>query len=273
LLYRLGRSPQAAEFFLKGGVLVANLVAEPHRFTRDVDVLRRHGPPEPDDLRARFETVVAIASDDGIAWGRVRAIPAERDVDDYDGVKVFVEATVDGQTVEVRIDIGFGDAVEPQPERVELAPFLEDDPPARVQAYPAEAVIAEKLQTLLERFPVIAHRLKDILDIVVLSDHREFSGPTLVCSMQATFSRRDTRPDTAVLDEMREELSGRKWEAEWRKMVKEKAVARAPELRDALSRLDAFVRPLLLALGGSEPPMHWPAAGPWVVAGRNDDTP
>jgi hypothetical protein len=267
LLYRLGRSPQAGEFFLKGGVLVANLAAEPHRFTRDVDVLRRHGPPEPDDLRARFETVVAIEVDDGIVWRRVRASPSERDMDDYDGVKVFVEAMVDGQTVEVRIDIGFGDAVEPEPERLELAPFLEGDPPARVHAYPAESVVAEKLQTLLERFPVIEHRLKDILDIVVLADRREFCGPTLVGSMQATFTRRGTRPNPAVLDEMREEFGGRKrakWAAEWRKMVQEKAVTHAPELRDALSKLDAFVRPLLVALEGSEPPGHWPAAGLWV---------
>lgn len=61
LLYRLGRSSQADEFYLKGGVLVANLVAEPHRFTRDVDFLRRHGPPDPDDIRPRFERILAVA--------------------------------------------------------------------------------------------------------------------------------------------------------------------------------------------------------------------
>ncbi len=77
LLHHLGRSPQANECFLKGGLLVANLVREPHRFTRDVDVLRRHGPPEPDDLRARFESIVAAPVDDGITWvgcGRSRLI-------------------------------------------------------------------------------------------------------------------------------------------------------------------------------------------------------
>ena len=51
LLCRLGKSPQASEFFLKGGVLVAHLVDAPHRFTRDIDVLRRHGPADPHGVR------------------------------------------------------------------------------------------------------------------------------------------------------------------------------------------------------------------------------
>ncbi len=210
LLHRLGRSPQASEFFLKGGVLVANLVDEPHRFTRDVDVLRRHGPPEPDDLRARFESIVAVSVDDGITWGRVRAIPTDRAVDDYDGVKVFVEATVEGHTVEVRIDIGFGDAVEPDAERVELAPFLEGDPPAVVRAYRAESVVAEKVQTLVKRFPLIEHRLKDLLDVVVLAERLAFDGPTLTRSMQVTFERRETRPDGARRSDSRDERDASK---------------------------------------------------------------
>ena len=45
LLYRIGRSKHAKEFYLKGGILVANLVGSPHRFTRDIDLLRRHGRP------------------------------------------------------------------------------------------------------------------------------------------------------------------------------------------------------------------------------------
>ena len=267
LLHRLGRSPQASEFFLKGGVLVANLVDEPHRFTRDVDVLRRHGPPEPDDLRARFESIVAVAVDDGITWGRVRAIPTDRAVDDYDGVKVFVEATVEGHTVEVRIDIGFGDALEPEAERVELTPFLDGDPPAVVRAYRAESVVAEKVQTLVKRFPLIEHRLKDLLDVVVLAERLAFEGPTLTRSMLVTFERRETRPDPAVLDDLVAEINGKrskKWGQEWQKMAKEKAVSNAPALDEALARFDTFVRTALQALALREVLVaRWPPGGPW----------
>jgi hypothetical protein len=55
-----------------------NLVEAPHRFTRDIDVLRRHGPPDPNDLRMRVEAVVSGELPDRITWGRVWAIQAVR---------------------------------------------------------------------------------------------------------------------------------------------------------------------------------------------------
>ncbi len=198
----------------------------------------------------------------------MRAIPTDRAVDDYDGVKVFVEASVEGHTVEVRIDIGFGDAVEPDAERVELAPFLDGDPPAIVRAYRAESVVAEKVQTVVKRFPLVEHRIKDILDVVVLAERLAFDGPTLSRSMQVTFERRETRPDLAVLDDLAAETSGKrakKWRQQWQKMVKEKAVSNAPALDEALARFDTFVRPVLQALTLREVLVaRWTAGGPWT---------
>ncbi len=262
-LYRLGRSSEAKEFALKGGVLVANLVDEPFRFSRDLDTLRRKGPADSDDIRVRLERVTAIRVDDGLTFGRVRAVPAHRETDDYDGVKVNVEVTVEGQTVELRIDVGFGDAVEPPTQRLELATFLEGDPPAVVQAYGAGSVVAEKVQTLASKFPLIGHRLKDILDVVMLAERRRFDA-SLLLSMRATFDRRGTRADAQVLDDMRQGLNGRKWDADWAAMLKDKRVKIAPTLAVAVRRFDDFVRPVLLALAhGRTVPGEWPPGGPW----------
>jgi predicted nucleotidyltransferase component of viral defense system len=266
LLFRLGRSSQAEDFFLKGGVLVANLVDEPHRFTRDVDFLRRHGPPSADDIRTRFELILAIEADDGITFGRVRATETDRAVDEYDGVKLVIEATVGGRSVEVRVDVGFGDAVEPPVERRKLAPFLEDDPPATVYAYQAETVLAEKIETILKKFPLVEHRLKDVLDVVVLSDRLVFEGPRLVAALGSTFARRETPADPQVLDEILVKITGRKWAARWSTMLRDKAVGTPMPLPDAVARFDRFVRPLLIGLDGGDAPRFWPAAGPWMDA-------
>lgn len=263
-LYRLGRSAQADEFSLKGGVLVANLVADPFRFSRDLDTLRRHGPPDPGDIRERIRQIAAIENEDGLTFGRVRAVAAERATDDYDGVKVTVEATVEGQSVDLRIDVGFGDAVEPPVHRVQIAPFLRDDQPAVVQAYGAGSVVSEKVQTVVSKFPFISHRLKDILDVVVIADRLDFDGKLLV-SMRATFERRGTRSDPKVLDDLGKALRGRKWEGDWASMLKDKLVRRQPTLADAVRRFDEFVRPLLLALRDGTPgPGAWPPGGPWT---------
>jgi len=274
LLYRLGRSAQAHEFYLKGGVLVANLLAMPHRFTRDIDLLRRHGSPDPNELRVRFREIVAIPSDDGVHFdpNDVRAVVATRDVDGYDGVRVSVRAMMGATKVDVHIDVGFGDAVQPPAERRTLASFLDGDLPARVFAYEAGPVLAEKIETLLAKFPIITHRLKDLLDVVVLASHDEYRGELLVPSLQATFVRRGTVVDIAVLDEMHSELCGRRWTTRWAAMRKEKAVAVSTNLPDALRSFDTFVRPLVVALTGGVVPGVWPPGGPWREISHEGDS-
>jgi hypothetical protein len=265
LLCRLGKSPQASEFFLKGGVLVAHLVAAPHRFTRDIDVLRRHGPADPEDIRQRFREVAAVRLDDGVDFDPdgVRAVVADHDEDGYDGVKVFLRARVAGHAFDVRVDIGFGDALEPPAARIQLEPFLADDEPARLLAYEPGPVLAEKIETILSKFPVIQHRLKDLLDVVAISATLDFDGEQLVASLRATLDRRGTRADPRVLDDMRSELTGRRWQVDWATMLREKAVAQPVELPEAIARFDAFVRPLLGAVGGGAAPGSWVRGGPW----------
>ena len=146
---------------------------------------------------------------------------------------------------------------------MKLSPFLEDDPPASVCAYQAESVVAEKVETLVAKFPVVAHRLKDVLDVVMLSERLEFDGPGLVRSLQATFCRRATRPDLAVLDDIRETLKGRAWETDWSTMVRDKAVTNAPTLAQAVAKFDVFVRPVIVALADGPVLVRWPATGPW----------
>ena len=267
LLFRLGRSPQAAEFFLKGGVLVANLVHAPHRFTRDIDVLRRHGPPDPDDIRRRFREVTSVQVEDSVIFDPkgVRAIAADHDEDGYEGVKVFVRARVGQTQVDLRIDVGFGDALQPPATSAELEPFLPGDEPARVLAYEAGPVVAEKVETLLAKFPLIQHRIKDLLDVVVMSSSLDFDGPSLVGSLRATLERRGTSPDARVLDDMRHVLTGRRWQTDWAAMRREKAVVGQLELVDAVVRFDRFVRPLLVAVDGASPVGRWPAGGPWAT--------
>jgi hypothetical protein len=239
LLYRLGRCSQADEFYLKGGVLV-------------------------DEIREGFEAVIAVVADDGIVFGKVRTARAERDEDDYDGVKAFITASIEGNDVEVRVDVGFGDAVEPAAERIRLAPFLPEDPPARVRAYPPGPVIAEKVQTVLSKSPKIRHRLKDILDVVVLSDRLEFEGTELLASPRATFDRRETQISVEPLDAMVEELRGRRWEQDWAAMVRDKAATTTYSLTDAVARFERFLRPILASMELGADPGIWPRGGPWT---------
>lgn len=265
ILARLGQSTEGKNFILKGGVLVSNLVNEPFRFTRDIDLHRTKAPPNPDHIRESFKTVVAINRDDGITFGAVTAKAAEHETDGYDGVTVHIDAGVGRARRKVKLDIGFGDAVVPKAKKRTLRPFLPGDPPPTLKTYPEEAVIAEKVESIVKRTPDLGHRMKDLLDVVSLAGQRSFAGPRLVSSLTATFKNRGLKVDFAALDEMPKELGAKKpKQSEWAKMQKDKNVRKPISLPDAVTCFLLFVRPVLEAtVENAETPEHWPAGGPW----------
>ncbi len=263
-LVRLARSAEAKSFLLKGGLLVANLVDTPFRFTRDIDLLRRRGPSDPNDIRERLQRVASLSADDPLTFGNVRAVPAVHDVDGYDGVRVRVAATLGNRTVDVQIDIGFGDAVRPRAVRRTLAPFLDTDVGAKLLSYPVEAVVAEKTQTLFYRVPLIQHRLKDLLDIVVLARRTPFRGKSLGDAMRATAERRNTSRSQREVDEFAGQVSGRAFESGWADLGRQKAVRDQPELRVAVAEFIAFVERPWMSEPGTMAALKWVPCGPWT---------
>ena len=67
LLYRLSVSPQADRFLLKGALLFAFWYEQPHRPTRDADLLAI-GPDDVDAMTLTFREICAIPVDDGILF-------------------------------------------------------------------------------------------------------------------------------------------------------------------------------------------------------------
>jgi hypothetical protein len=266
LLYRLGKSRHARAFYLKGGVLVANLLVAPHRLTRDIDLLCRRGPVDLAVIRHKFREIVAVASEDGLRFepDDVCAEFATREHDGYDGATVWIRAWLGSSEILLKIDIGFGDAVVPAARLTALTSFLEEDPPARVYAYGRESVLAEKIETIVSKYPAIEHRLKDILDVVALAGSQSFVGVNLARSIAATFRRRDAKLNTDLIDEMIEQLRGKRWTSSWARMRRDKAVQSAMSLQDATAKFAVFVRPLLAAVKDGTALGDWPAGGPWT---------
>jgi len=67
LLYRLTRTPHRERFVLKGAMLLTTWFADPHRPTRDLDLLG-FGDPAPEAMLAVFREVCAVAEDDGVTF-------------------------------------------------------------------------------------------------------------------------------------------------------------------------------------------------------------
>jgi hypothetical protein len=189
LLYRLSVSPHGGRFLLKGALLFSLWYDQPHRPTRDADLLA-FGPDDIDGMVRTFREICAIACDDGIAFDLASVRGSEiRKSAGYGGVRIEVQARLDGARIALQADIGFGDAVTPAPLAVMYPVLLDDLPPPALRAYPKATVVAEKLHAIC-LLGMANTRMKDYFDLDILLCEESLDPVDLRRAIEATFARR-----------------------------------------------------------------------------------
>lgn len=198
LLYRLTQTKHKDRFALKGAMLMTTWFKDPHRPTRDLDLLG-FGDSNPEAVLKVFREVCAVAGNDGIVFD-VNGLKVEeiRDEQQYGGVRIKTTAELKGARITVSIDIGFGDAIEPGLAETDY-PVLLDFPAPHLKTYARETVIAEKFQAMVDLGRANS-RMKDFYDIWLLSRTYEFKGDALPRAIAATFDRRKTEVPEATPD-------------------------------------------------------------------------
>ncbi len=189
LLYRLATSEHASQFVLKGALLFALWYGQPHRPTRDADLLG-FGSDDPERLAAIFRSLCTMSIDDGIAFdaASVQVSPIREDAR-YGGVRVELRATLDAARIALQVDVGFGDAVTPAPQAMPYPGLLPDVPTATLRIYPKATVIAEKLHAIC-LLGMGNSRMKDYFDLDHLLQDREVDAAVLRRAIATTFERR-----------------------------------------------------------------------------------
>jgi hypothetical protein len=148
LLYRLSISEHAPNFLLKGALLFQLWYGQPHRPTRDADLLG-FGPDDVPTLVGVFRSIASTPGDDGVVFDleSVAGAPIRKDAG-YGGVRIKLHATLDGARLSLQIDIGFGDAITPAAQSVDYPTLLTNVPAPTLLAYPKATVVAEKLHAV-----------------------------------------------------------------------------------------------------------------------------
>lgn len=263
-LFRLGKSDQREAFVLKGATLFLIWQGKLLRPTRDIDLLG-YGSAQVRNVVESIREVCSIEAADGIVFDLAGVNGEEiREDAEYDGVRVRVPATLDGAKVQLQIDIGFGDAVDPAPEDTTFPVMLEMESP-RLKTYPPEVVIAEKLQAIVQ-LGIANSRMKDFFDIWILSREQPFTMSRLRRAVVATFARRKTdlpaeRP-TALTDAfLKEKGKAGQWTGFLSRMQLPKDLADLDSVGNAIAD---FVMPVFEAARSENPEeLEWPAKGPW----------
>ena len=267
LLYRIGASSHANRFVLKGAMLFKLWSEERRRATWDLD-LHSRGTNAVSDVVAIIRQLCAIHADDGIMFDAESAVGEEiRAADEYQGVRVRLEARLGDARIPVQVDVGFSDAIVPAPRRRRYPTLLGHAAP-HVLAYPRETVVAEKCEAMIS-LGLTNSRLKDFYDVQLIASASAFRGPLLVRAIRATFERRKTPlPVRVPLVLTSSFLADPARTAQWRAFVRRGRIGAPPDTKVLAVSLRRFLWPVLKAASNVEPwPATWRPGGPWRTDG------
>lgn len=260
-LYRLSQSGEAERFILKGALMLQVWEAPQSRPTMDIDMLG-HADNDPDALLDRIRSVLRTETiDDGLIFDsdELQAETITKDAD-YQGIRIRGEAGLDGARVSLQIDIGFGDAIVPEPRRMSY-PALLDFPAPVLLCYSRESTIAEKFQAMVALGPLNS-RMKDFFDVWLLSRQFEFELDILAEAVRATFGRRDTRlPSQAIFPEGFASDKQQQWRAFLRRLGDDVPVER--DFASVLVGLEDFLRTVVAVSSERDGQWIWRAGGGW----------
>ena len=264
LLYRLSVSPHREGFILKGALLFDLWTAHPHRPTRDLDLLGR-GDSSLEKYRRLFSEICEqTVEDDGLNF-MSNTVRAERikDDEDYEGVRVLLQARLGVARISLQIDIGFGDVITPGPIEVEY-PTMLDFPAPKLRAYPRETVVAEKFEAMV-KLGMANSRMKDFYDLWELSRRFDFDGSILMSAIQATFQRRATTfPPGTPLSLSPEFYDAPSKRTQWTAFLRKSGLMSAETLGEVVAHLRTFLLPITLAIQSDKPfNLRWIAGGSW----------
>lgn len=181
------------KFYLKGGALLYAFEKEFSRPTLDIDFLGVKIKNDLVHIKNVFAEICSVTCDkDGISFD-VNTITTEDITEgrDYKGIRVTLVAHLDTIKQVMKMDIGFGDVVTPQPLELSYPSLMEELPQANIMAYSLESVIAEKFQAMIELSEVNS-RYKDFYDVYKILKNHSLDIDIISDAIRATFDNRET---------------------------------------------------------------------------------
>ncbi len=261
-LYRLSQSDFVNSFILKGALMLGVWRAPEIRPTMDIDLLGRTSNDEA-HIVAQIQDILNVNVEaDGLVFEPDSIQPERISEDaDYEGIRILFRGTLGVARINMQIDVGFGDAVFPEPEIQELPTVLGHAAP-RLYCYSRESAIAEKFEAMI-KLGELNSRMKDFYDIWMLSRQFDFVGAQLAESIRLTFERRGTSvpAELKVFEDSSMDTKQIQWTAFRTRLNQEDVPV---SFREVVDSVEGFLRPIVVLLSSGKPIlMKWKAPGPW----------
>lgn len=245
-----------SRWILKGGVALHFRVGTQFRTTKDLDLGREDNQ---EAATADFLSAQSVDLGDHFTFVIERTEQLDS-ANESNTVRYHVTAQIAGRTFEeITVDVGFGEQIFAEPEALrgpELLTFA-DITPVEVPALPLADHIAEKLHAYTRDYPggKPSTRVKDLIDLAIISSLFSMNASRLRKSMESTFTPRATHPLPEEFP-----LPPSDWRVPYQRMAEE--VDLEPDFKGGYELVRAFLDPILATACQDEG--EWdPTTGSW----------
>jgi hypothetical protein len=199
----------------------------------------------------------------------IRSPPrASRKGAEHEAARIPLSGKLGTAKLALQVDVGFGDAITPEPIHVTF-PTLLDFPSPDIRAYRRETVVAEKLHAMVSR-SITTSRMKDFFDIWFLSREFAFDSQELRQAIVATFERRKTAiplEPIALTEAFANDVNKK---TQWAAFLsRSRVIESTVSLTQVVSTIRGFLLPEIeRAVRESNERGTWEPAGPWSHDGQ-----
>lgn len=245
LLIRVAHSSYREKFVLKGGALLAKYI-HIGRETQDLDFFVQKLSNAEQSLRTVLQTICDIDANDSFIFKLSKIKILDHSQHAYTGAEITLMALFGATRTVVRMDLGFGDRVEPIEYPIDLTatsngPLFESS--ISLHCYPKEFIFAEKLETVVFRGGANT-RMKDFHDLYSLVQLNVLDTSLTEKATQLVFQHRKTSLEKLpiVLGKDAFEALEKNWSAYRRKIQSKKSFLKLPEsLEEVVSVLNQWL--------------------------------
>ena len=244
-LKRLAKSQYVDNFVFKGGFLLSTTLGIDFRSTMDMDFLLTKLAMDKENIEKIFKGIAEIDVDDNITFEFVD-INDIRQEDEYGGFNVSLLGRLENVKVVVSIDIATGDPITPSSVSYNYR-CLFDNEILTFVAYNFETIIAEKLQTILNR-GVTNSRSKDFYDLYIIYKLRwnDINISTLKEAFNNTCRYRNTIFSSGYATEIKNQIENDlSMQKRWESFSKKNEFASDISFSDTISVLNIILETAL----------------------------
>jgi len=199
VLRRISASQYSSSFFLKGGLLLYSLTGFTSRPTQDIDFLGLNIPGEEAKLIKILQEILSYDPEDGLTFLTDSiTLNSITEGAEYQGQRIKVICTLGNIRTVLKMDIGFGDLIYPEPIQMDYPTLLKNHN-FIIQTYSLESVIAEKFEAMIV-LDTRNSRMKDFYDIYDILIKNEINDTSLREAVKLTMKTRNTvTPDKPAI--------------------------------------------------------------------------